>query len=99
MVKGIRLICFYGPESTGKTVLAQRLAERFKIVYVPEVARELISSNDFTLDDIVRIGKAQTERVLQKVHEASTIMFCDTDVITTQIYSRHYLKNVPEVLY
>lgn len=26
-------------------------------------------------------------------------MFCDTDTITTQIYSQHYLKTVPPVLF
>jgi HTH-type transcriptional regulator, transcriptional repressor of NAD biosynthesis genes len=99
MMQGIKLICFFGPESTGKTVLVQHLANRYKTVYVPEVAREMIASNDFTAADIVRIGKAQTERVLQKIQEANKILFCDTDVITTQIYSRQYLNLVPEVLY
>jgi len=99
MIDGVKLICFYGPESTGKTVLAQRLAALYNTVYVPEVAREMIISNDFTTADIIRIGKAQTERVLQKVREANKIMFCDTDVITTQIYSQYYLKEVPDVLY
>jgi HTH-type transcriptional repressor of NAD biosynthesis genes len=45
------------------------------------------------------IGRAQTERIFQKVRRANKILFCDTDLITTQIYSRHYLKVVPPVLY
>jgi nicotinamide riboside kinase len=45
------------------------------------------------------IGRAQTERVFQKARRANKILFCDTDLITTQIYSRHYLKVVPPVLY
>lgn len=94
----VKLICFYGPESTGKSTLTKRLAEYYQTEFVPEVARELITSNDFTVDDIVKIGHAQTQRVLEKTKTANKILFCDTDVITTQIYSRHYLGVVPEVL-
>lgn len=75
------------------------MAELYKTVYVPEVAREMITSNDFTVDDIIRIGKAQTERVLEYTKLANKVLFCDTDVIVTQIYSRHYLGIVPEILY
>jgi HTH-type transcriptional repressor of NAD biosynthesis genes len=95
----VKRICFYGPESTGKSTAAVRMAERYNTVSVPEVAREMITSNDFTLDDIIRIGKAQTERVLEYTKIANKLLFCDTDVIVTQIYSRHYLGVVPDILY
>jgi len=99
MISGIELICFYGPESTGKTAMAKQMAQRYKTVYVPEVARETITSNDFTREDIISIGQAQTSRVLEMVQVADKILFCDTDVITTQIYSHHYLQEVPDILY
>ena len=92
-------VCFYGAESTGKSTMAKKLAARFQTEYVPEVARELILSNDFTLDDIIRIGHAQTQRVLDKLQNANRVLFCDTDLITTQIYSRQYLQIVPPILY
>ncbi|MBT1686739.1 AAA family ATPase [Dawidia soli] len=95
----VRKICIYGPESTGKSTLTQRLAAHYQTEFVPEVARELITSNDFTADDIVRIGHAQHARIEQKLQTANKLLFCDTDVITTQLYSRHYLNIVPEVLY
>lgn len=91
----VRLICLYGPESTGKSTLARRLAERYHTWYVPEVAREMISSNQFTADDIVRIAREQTARVLTAVKSANRVLFCDTDVITTAIYSDTYLSVVP----
>lgn len=99
MTKNIQLICFYGPESTGKSVMAKKMAEHFKTEYVPEVARELITSNDFTIDDIIRIGKAQTERVFEKLKKANRFLFCDSDLITTQIYSHHYLNEIPKILF
>ncbi len=95
----LKKICFYGPESTGKSSMAKRMAEIYHSDFVPEVAREIVDSNDFTLDDIIRIGKAQTERVLQKSKTAQRFLFCDTDLITTEVYCRHYLKEVPPILY
>jgi HTH-type transcriptional repressor of NAD biosynthesis genes len=95
----IKKICFYGPESTGKSSTAVRMAKYYNTVSVPEVAREMLITNDFTLEDIIRIGHSQTERVMESAKSANKILFCDTDLITTQIYSQHYLGMVPEVLY
>jgi HTH-type transcriptional repressor of NAD biosynthesis genes len=95
----VKKICFYGPESTGKSTLARKMAALYKTEFVPEVSREIIESNDFTIEDIIVIGKAQTERVLAKERIANRFLFCDTDLITTQIYSRQYLGVVPPVLY
>jgi HTH-type transcriptional repressor of NAD biosynthesis genes len=95
----VKKICFYGPESTGKSTMAKAMAEKYKTEFVPEVARELIQSNEFSLEDIIRIGRAQTERVKEKSKTANKILFCDTDLITTQIYSQHYLKQIPPELF
>jgi HTH-type transcriptional regulator, transcriptional repressor of NAD biosynthesis genes len=95
----VKKICFYGPESTGKSTMAKHFAEAYNTEFVPEVARELITSNSFNREDIIEIGRAQTERVFQKIKTANKFLFCDTDLITTQIYSRHYLKVVPPILY
>lgn len=99
MIDQIKLFCFYGPESTGKSVMAQKMAERYNTVFVPEVARELITTNDFNREDIITIGRKQTERIFQQARKANKFLVCDTDLITTQIYSRHYLGVVPPVLY
>lgn len=94
----VKKICFYGPESTGKTTLIRHLADLYETSYVPEVAREFIVSNQFSLEDIVRTGHAQTRRVIEMTASANRILFCDTDVITTEIYSRYYLHEVPPIL-
>lgn len=94
----LKKVCFYGPESTGKSVMTRNLAADYQTEYVPEVAREMVTSNDFTKEDIIKIGYAQTERVNLKSKTANRILFCDTDLITTQIYCRHYLGEVPPVL-
>jgi HTH-type transcriptional regulator, transcriptional repressor of NAD biosynthesis genes len=79
--------------------MARKMAALYKTEYVPEVAREIITSNNFTVEDIILIGKAQTERILEKTRSANRILFCDSDLITTQIYSETYLKKIPEVLF
>lgn len=95
----VKKICFYGAESTGKSTLAMRMAERYNTEFVPEVARELLITNDFTVEDIITIGHAHAQRVEEKLKTANKLLFCDTDAITTQIYSKYYLNVVPDVLY
>lgn len=92
-------ICFYGPESTGKSYMARMMAEVYQTEFVPEVSREIITTNAFSLDDIIQIGKAQTQRVQEKIITANKVLFCDTDLITTEIYSKIYLNEVPPILY
>jgi HTH-type transcriptional repressor of NAD biosynthesis genes len=94
----VKKICFFGPESTGKSTMAEKMALHYHTTFVPEVARELITSNDITVDDIIKIGIAQTERVKEKTNIANKLVFCDTDLITTKIYSQHYLNEVPQIL-
>lgn len=94
----VKRICFYGPESTGKSTMARKMAERYRTEFVPEVAREMITSNQFTLEDILRIGEVQTARILRKTSTANRLLFCDSDLITTQIYSEVYLKTIPNDL-
>jgi HTH-type transcriptional repressor of NAD biosynthesis genes len=74
------------------------MAEHYRTEFVPEVAKEFISSNQFSEEDIIRIGHAQTQRVQQKTSIANKILFCDTDLITTEIYSDTYLHVIPPVL-
>jgi len=95
----VKKICFYGAESTGKSYTTEKMAKLYNTEFVPEVARELLISNDFTLDDIRAIGYAHDARIRQKVKTANKLLFCDTDAITTIVYSQHYLNAVPEELY
>lgn len=95
----VKKICFFGAESTGKSYMSEKMAARYNTVFVPEVARELITTNTFTVDDIVRIGIAHDARIQQLSRQANRFLFCDTDAITTQIYSDYYLHTIPSILY
>lgn len=91
----VKKICLYGPESTGKTGLAITLAQCYQTEWVPEMYKQLFPDNHFTLEDIMVTARAQNQAVLEKEKTANRILFCDTDVITTSIYSRIYLNAVP----
>ncbi|RFS14647.1 AAA family ATPase [Emticicia sp. C21] len=94
----VKKVCLFGPESVGKTVLSQKLAKHYYTIFVPEAAREILTSNDIDEVIITKIGERQTELVKEKTALANKLLFCDTDLITTQIYARHYLGFVPEAL-
>jgi HTH-type transcriptional repressor of NAD biosynthesis genes len=94
----VKKICLFGPESVGKTVLSQKLAKHYDATFVPEAAREILTSNDIDEAIITKIGIRQTELVKEKAALANKLLFCDTDLITTQIYAKHYLGFVPEIL-
>jgi HTH-type transcriptional regulator, transcriptional repressor of NAD biosynthesis genes len=94
----VKKICLYGPESTGKSRMAEDLARKYKTEFVPEVAREFLTTNNFSLGDIEKIGLAHRDRILLKSATANRLLFVDTDAITTKIYSQHYLGKAPAIL-
>lgn len=80
-----------GPESTGKSALAEYLAKHFDTVFVPEFARKYLQMIDreYDYDDLEYIAKKQmlTENYLQK--KAHGFLFCDTDLTVIKIWSEH----------
>ena len=54
-------VCLIGPECTGKTTLAERLAEHFNAPWVPEFAREYAArvGRLLTVDDVEPIARGQ----------------------------------------
>ncbi len=96
----LKRVCLYGPESTGKSTLALRLANYFKSVVVPEYARIHLERKDgpFELEDVPVIARGQwaSEQALARV--ANRVLFCDTDVLTTSIWSDWMFGEVPPEL-
>lgn len=54
-----------GPESTGKSTLAQQLSQRYHGIYVPEYAREYVEQlrRPYTYDDVCTIARHQIEQL------------------------------------
>ena len=88
-VKKLIRIAVTGPESTGKSQLSAELAGFFGTVWVPEYAREYIDrlERPYTERDILEISKGQLEREEAMAVKASGILFCDTELTVTRIWS------------
>lgn len=86
----VRKICLYGPESVGKTTLAERLARHYGTVWAPEAARTLIpDSRSCTLAEVAALIPAQAELAEAALPQAERLLFCDTDYFTTQVYAEY----------
>ncbi|MCX6283165.1 MAG: ATP-binding protein [Bacteroidetes bacterium] len=89
MTHKLRKIAITGPESTGKSMLAQQLASQFETVWVPEYAREYLELNgpSYHEEDILAIARGQLEQETKALSKASGFIFCDTEFIVTKIWS------------
>ena len=94
-------ILILGPESTGKSTLAEKLAKHFAEPWVPEVAREYLEKLDrpYAYEDLLQIGKQQMRTEDELALQAHNYLFCDTDLRVIQVWSQHrYGKVDPWVL-
>lgn len=83
-------ITITGPESTGKTTLAQQLALHFKADLVREVARTYLTPGaSYSLNDILAIAHLQHEHIL---HAQRDIQIVDTDGLTTYLWAKDKFK-------
>ena len=90
-------VCVTGPESTGKTTLAGRLAEHYHTVWVPEASRLYaeLKVEPLVLADVVPIARLHVSMADDAAPLALELLVLDTDLLSTVIYSRHYYDVVP----
>lgn len=104
MSAAIQKIVLFGPESTGKTQLAIRLAEHYRTLWVPEYARTYLESKQLYFDkrtdsneictenDILPIvlGQINTEDIYQTMSDKFIV--CDTNPLETKVYVNYYFN-------
>jgi NadR type nicotinamide-nucleotide adenylyltransferase len=81
-------IAITGPESTGKSLLAEQLADHYKTVWIPEFARVYLSkiARLYNYDDILAIAKGQLRSAEAILPMATKICFSDTELLVTKIW-------------
>jgi NadR type nicotinamide-nucleotide adenylyltransferase len=88
MTTEAKRIAVYGPECTGKTRLAERLAAHFAAPLVTEYAREFWDAHGgITLEDIPVIAREQWRREDELAATADRLLICDTEALTTVLWS------------
>lgn len=89
-------VVLFGPESTGKTTLAARLAAHYNTVWVEEYMRDYLQrkwdmhKEVCQPDDLVPIGRGQMRRENSLSEIANKILICDTDLLELKVYSEAY---------
>ena len=83
-------VCFFGPESTGKTTLAKRLASELHAVFVPEYGRYYCETfgNQCDADDLRAIVAGHRLLVEAACRKAQgDLIILDTDEVMTAVWA------------
>ena len=96
----IKKIVITGPESTGKTTMAEFLSKEFNTIFIPEYARKYIQArnNKYDYNDVLNITKHQIKELTKKYNNANKFVFFDTGLIITKIWFIEVFNKVPELL-
>ena len=89
-------IAFTGPESSGKTTMAELIAKAYSTSFIPEYAREFLKDKTtYTLADLDVIAKQQIE--LCKASK-NTLVISDTEMAVMIIWSQEKFKEVSPII-
>ena len=93
-----RRVILVGAESTGKTTLAQNLANHYATIWVAEYGREYTeielaagTAVQWVSAEFTRIASTQCERENAAARQCNRVLICDTDAFATAIWHRRYL--------
>lgn len=99
----MKRIGIIGPESTGKSLLAEKLSLHFNSPWIPEYARKYIEElgKKYTFEDVVNIAKKQIEENIeytQKFGDKAKYLFFDTELIITKVWFLDVWGKCPDFL-
>jgi NadR type nicotinamide-nucleotide adenylyltransferase len=96
----VRRVCLVGAESTGKTTLAQALADHYRTVWMSEYGREFcdVKMAGGTLEhwesaEFEQIAREHARREDLLAREANRVLIVDTDAFATAIWHRRYMQD------
>jgi HTH-type transcriptional repressor of NAD biosynthesis genes len=93
----ITRICLTGPESTGKSRLADRLAAHYGTVRVEEFSRDYAEARGgrLTYADVETIARGQIALEEEAMPRAKRLILLDTDIVSSVVYSSYCYGDVP----
>ena len=93
-------VCFHGAESTGKSVLADRLWHERAWPWVPEYGRAYAESHgtDFSMDDLLAIARGQDAAMRAARAARPAVLVLDTDPLMTAAWAQMLFGTVPDEL-
>ncbi len=96
----VKRICVTGTESTGKSTLAEQLAEHYETVWVHEYGRDYCAAqgNVWGYRDITPIALGHVQLEEAAAQKANKVMFSDTDQIITSVFCRDRYHRVPKTV-
>ena len=87
-------IVFLGAPSTGKSTLAQRLAQEYQTTWMPEYGREYWETHHverrLTSEQLVEIAEEHARREEALIWQADKYLFVDTNPLTTRQFALDY---------
>ena len=87
-------VVFLGAPSTGKSTIAQRLAEVYSTQWMPEYGREYWETHQvgrrLEPGQLVDIAEGHLEREEALLAQSNRYLFTDTNAITTATFARYY---------
>lgn len=87
-------VVFLGAPSSGKTTLAERLAQVFDTQWMPEYGREYWEAHQvqrrLTAAQLFEIAQEHLKRETDRLAAANRYLFTDTNAITTATFARYY---------
>ena len=91
-----KTVVIMGPESTGKSTLAYKLAKHYRTNYVKEYGRtysEQKGVDNLTQEDFGIIANKHQADIKEMVRLGTKVTFIDTEAITTKIFGEMYIPN------
>ncbi|WP_253716835.1 AAA family ATPase [Sphingomonas sp. AP4-R1] len=84
-----KTICLHGPESTGKSTLAPRLARHFETLYLPEYGRTYCEAFGLalTMADLLAIGRTHAAMTRATLRVCNRRLILDTDPLMTAAWA------------
>lgn len=96
----MKTVCLHGAESTGKSVLCERLLVTRGWPFVPEYGRTYCEENgiDLTMTDLLVIAEGQARANRRAMLDAPEVLLFDTDQLMTAAWAQMLFGEVPEQL-